>query len=388
MDLYHIGKGQSHIIMIKNSKTLEEDFCKYAQSFYEAAEAVINYLVEDVRDILTLDTWYFSAVYLYRQSLELLLKASIFQTVRDINDRKIVIGDIRHDLIQAFEKLIEIRQLKIEGNKNAEWMMEFLTDISRLDKESDMFRYPFKSDLIIFFQKRLYISLVATHDNMNKAYRIIKEIYDTELIPVQSNEVYPPQLLVEGGDYYEISAVGESDWFGRNFDSYFSAYLEVGSFLKDKIIQRGQANLFLPMCYLYRNAIELGLKRIIVEECNLDKSNITKILRNTKHSILKLWNVIKDTIKKYARNEQEIRTLEDTEQYILAFHNFDPSSDLFRYPCNKKMVPYFSNSKKFDVENVALCFEELCSFLESVDTMLSELRELDAEIASYYDDPY
>lgn len=53
------------------------------------------------------------------------------------------------------------------------------------------------------------------------------------------------------------------------------------------------------------------------------------------------------------------------------------------------MKPYFLSARKFDIENVASCFEELCNFLDAVDSMLSEIKdyeaEMAAEMASYYD---
>jgi hypothetical protein len=53
-------------------------------------------------DIAKLDLWYFAMVYLYRQSIELLLKANIFKVVTLKDDRKLIIGDIRHDLKQGY----------------------------------------------------------------------------------------------------------------------------------------------------------------------------------------------------------------------------------------------------------------------------------------------
>lgn len=387
MDLYHIGENEEHIITVTNSGILEVDFYKYAQSFYKAAEAVIHYLGEEAaenHDIAKLDLWYFATVYLYRQSLELLLKASIFQIVTDIGDRKDIVGEIRHDLKQSFEKLIEIKGLAIGENENAKWAMDYLADISHIDKESDMFRYPFGSNFKALFDKQTHISLVATHDNMNKAYTIIKEIYDTGAFPTQDYEAYSPQLIIEGGHYYQQSVVGYK--YSRNsFYPYFSSYSEVGNFLKDKIIMQKQSDLFMPMCYLYRNAVELGLKRVIVEDSHIDNSKIIKITRRKKHSILGLWNSIADEIREYANAPDGDTTLDDTQQYIQTFHDFDQSSDLFRYPCNKNMDSYFLDSKKFDVENVASCFEELCNFLDAVDSMLSEIKDYEAEMASYYD---
>ena len=136
MNLYHIGENKEHIITIANSGILEVDFYKYAQSFYKAAEIVIHYLGEEAaenHDIAQLDLWYFATVYLYRQSLELLLKANIFQIVTDVGNRRAIVGKIRHDLKQSFEKLIEIKKLSIDENENAKWVMDYLADISRID---------------------------------------------------------------------------------------------------------------------------------------------------------------------------------------------------------------------------------------------------------------
>ncbi len=387
MNLYHIGGSSKYIITVANSGSLDVDFYKYAQNFYEAAETVIHYLGEEAaenQDIAKLDLWYFATVYLYRQSLELLLKASIFQVVTDTTDRKDIIGQIRHDLKQSFEKLIEIRGLTIDENENAKWVLDYLADISRIDKESDMFRYPFGSNFKALFEKQTHISLAATHDNMNKAYMVIKEIYDVGAFSTQNYEAYSPRLIIEGGHYYQQSVAGYK--YSRNsFYPYFSSYSEVGNFLKDKIITQRKSNLFMPMCYLYRNAVELGLKRVIVEDSHIDNAKAIRVTQKKKHSILGLWNSIAGEIREYANAPDDDTTLEDTQQYIQTFHDFDQSSDLFRYPCNKNMKPYFLKARKFDIENVASCFEEFCNFLDAVDSMLSEIKDYEAEMASYYD---
>ena len=142
------------------------------------------------------------------------------------------------------------------------------------------------------------------------------------------------------------------------------------------------------MCYLYRNAIELGLKRLIVEDSHIEYLKALKILSKKKHSILGLWNSISEEIIEYANASEDDTTLVDSQKYIQAFHNFDHASDLFRYPCNKNLESYFINSTKLDVENVSSCFEELCSFLDSVDGMLSAIKDYEAEMESYYANYY
>lgn len=390
MSLYHIDNDCTRIFSISNSGDLAFDFNKYATNFFDAAECVIHYLGEEAaenQDIAKLDLWYFAMIYLYRQSLELLLKANIFHLVTSDTDRKGIVGEIRHDLKQGLEKLLELMQLTTDGNENAEWILNYFSDISRIDRESDMFRYPFGNNLRVVFDKQTHISLLATHENMNKAYNILRDIYNLGAFGEQKYEAYNPQLIIEGGHYYQQSVVGYK-YNERSFYPYYSSYEEVGNFLKGVILEHNKDELFMPMCYMYRNAIELGLKRLIIEDSHLETARALKIMQKKKHSILGLWNSIVDEIEKYSNASDDDTTINDTTKYIQAFHNFDQSSDLFRYPCNKEMGIYFLEAKNFDIENVSSCFQELCNFLDGVDSMLSEVKDCEAEMASYYADYY
>lgn len=251
-----------------------------------------------------------------------------------------------------------------------------------------MFRYPFGNNLNVLFDKQTHISLVATHDNMNKAFNILSELYKTGNFTEQEYEAYSPRLIIEGGHYYQQSVVGYK-YAQHSFYPYYSSYEEVGNFLKEKVLNDNRKELFMPMCYMYRNAVELGLKRIIIEDSHIERTKALKILRRKKHSILGLWNSIVDEVDNYSNATDDDTTLNDTTQYIQAFHDFDQSSDLFRYPCNKKLQVYFSEEKVLDIENVSSCFEELCNFLDAVDSSLSYVKDIEAEIAqemaSYYD---
>lgn len=62
----------------------------------------------------------------------------------------------------------------------------------------------------------------------------------------------------------------------------------------------------MPMCYLYHNAVELNLKRLIIEDINLSKQDAIKILNKKKHSILGLWNSIEFEIEFYIKTYKRI----------------------------------------------------------------------------------
>ena len=137
----------------------------------------------------------------------------------------------------------------------------------------------------------------------------------------------------------------------------------------------------MPMCYMYRNAIELGLKRIIVEDSKIDNEKRYKILKRKKHSILGLWNSVVDEIK-LLNTDSNNTTLDDVIKYINAFHNIDITSDLFRYPCNKDLESNFLSMKTYDVTNIRDCFLDLLNFLDCVSMAMSNNNELEEEINS------
>ena len=391
VDFYHVDKNSPTAITVLNSGDLCLDFYKYANSFYEAAETITTYLVTEAanrKDIAKLDIWYYALLYLYRQSLELLLKSIIFQSVTDMTDRKNIVANVRHDLKQAFEKLVEVKSISWERSENGKWLYEFLSDIAFIDNASDMFRYPFGNNLKVLFDKQTHISLVATYYNMDKAFEIINGIYLTGLITEHTIKGCEPKLIIEGGHYFQQSVVGYK-YHERAFYPYFSAYSEAGNFLKEKIISDCNPNLFMPMCYLYRNAIELGLKRIIIEDSHFEQDKALKIIEKKKHSILGLWNGVSQELEENPHIPEEKQDFEDAQRYVEIFHNIDCKSDMFRYPCDRDMKIYFSSPTMLDIENVASCFEEFCNFLDGVDGLLGQIRdyeaEMETEMASYVD---
>lgn len=379
IDLLEI-KNTTNIFAYNNTGVLEKDFYTYSNNFYDAANEVIKYLLIEAfpnRDVYKLDLWYFSMIYLYRQSLELLLKACIFKIVTDNRIRKDIISEIRHDLKQAFEKIIELNNLSTDENENAKWLMDFLSNIIEIDTGSDAFRYPinYKNQESI---ENFETSLIETYKNMNKAYKIIVEFYNIGIFSNKNYERTEPELIINSGHPYQKSI--NYKFSKKDFFPYCTSYIEVAIFLKNIIIKDKKEHLFMPTCYLYRNAIELDLKRLIMEDSHLSNDDALKIFSKKKHSILGLWNSIINEIEPY---ENKL-TLNDIEKHIQALHDLDTYSDLFRYPCNKNMESYFCDSINFDIENISAYFEKLHNFLYDIDCMLSEIKQYELESNHYF----
>lgn len=380
VDIKKLGTDPSNQITVLNSGVLENDFYRYANHFYEAGDEIIKDAISS-GDIAKLDSCYFALVYLYRQSIELMLKAIIFTYIKSDTDRINMLRMVRHDVFSAFNVLISEAGINI-SNDNMKWLSDFLEDISRIDRESDMFRYPFSSDMKVLFDKQTHVSLEAIYYNFYRAFDMLDEFYKTKSFTNKKyDNEYDPKLIIEGGDYYSQSVIGYTSK-PKDYTPYYDSYDSCGDILKEVIKNEGKKHLFMPMCYLYRNAIELGLKRIIVEDSHLDDDKKYKVLKKKKHSILGLWNSIKDEISLHKPDSSDT-TLDDVLLYIDAFHNIDNSSSLFRYPCDKDLNVFFSSNQEFDLENVVECFKDLLSFFDSVSYMMSEVLEYENEM-SYY----
>ena len=382
IDLKKIGTDPNKIVSVQNSGVLETDFYRYANNFHEAADIILRELIgpDSEANIAKLDTWYFALIYLYRQSLELMLKANIFKLIQDEQDRKDAIAEVRHDVGAAFDKIITLQGIDINSNQNIKWLSDFLHDISKIDRESDMFRYPFGNNLSVLFNNQTHINLVATYYNMTKCFDLLSEYYQTQQFNNKQYHCYDPKLNVEGGNYYMQSVVGYK-YHERSFYPYYTSYEECASFLAELIQKENKPHLFMPMCYLFRNGVELGLKRIIVEDSHLGSEKALRVLKRKKHSIQGLWNSISDELQQHVPNQND-PTLTYVEQYISSFHNTDITSDLFRYPCNKELKVYYQDETKLDIDNVSSSFQELLNFLDGVSAMMAQVKEYEAEAAA------
>lgn len=319
----------------------------------------------------------------------MILKAIVFKYIENRNERIEYLREVRHDLSSSFRVLIDKLNLnKINTNlEEIKWLQKFLEDITYVDRESDVFRYPFSNTGKTFFNEQKNINLCYLRVNFNTAFEILNDIFnDTDLIS-KKYKAYKPKFLICGGDYFEQSVIGWSSR-AKNFDfyPYVQGYSDAGDYLKSLLTKDNKKLevLFLPMCYLYRNSVELSLKRILIEDMKIDYNKVMKIITRKKHSVLGIWNKVKSEIEKCA-NTDEDTTVSSVEKYIISLQNIDSSSDKFRYPTDKNLDFHFNNNEKFDFENVALCFKELLSFLDAVDGELSARREWEIEMTNYYD---
>jgi len=397
-DFYRLADGE--IINIKADGELNSQFYDYALKFKVAAHELTEYILKE-DDISKLDTYFFSLAFLYRHSLELILKAIGFKYITEHVDRIGFVKDTYHNLLVILETInpfiVDEIAKDIEGYN---WLKNYLGDINLIDKESDSFRYPFgiavekieyrhkvvrKYSIKLIFDNQTHINLVAFANKMEVAFGLLYTIYNEKFDSFHDYKKYKPIFLEQGGSYYGQSVVGYQYSSGEYYP-YVKAYTESAEYLFNMMCKGKSLNdiLFIPMCYLYRNAIELALKEILFQECSLGFQESLKQINKKKHKVEGLWNLVKSEIKEHSGVSEDDETIRNAESYIKQLNYVDSSSDKFRYPTNDNLELYFKTKQQFDIKNVNKFFADLAYFLSAVNTMMSVQNELKAEMEAEY----
>lgn len=399
-NIMEYDKQSKYKFNLKCSGSISDNFSKFSDNFFKAAHTITEYILKRQR-VGELDCYFFPVAYLYRHSLELKLKAIAFKYIKDSGE--IFIKETFHNLLKILEYIEPFIKERIEADEEAYlWVKSFFKDMDSIDKASDAFRYPFKIELkkdevwgdkqyIIkkFFEGQKHINLTIFAEKMEIVFNILCSYNGNEKKIQKKYTKYNTIFLEEGGPYYYQSVIGYD--YGRDFyGPMIKGYSETAEYLGDLVIDNFQLKelYFFPMCYLYRNTLELELKQIWFEECAFGFQERCKKLAKSKHSFGKLWNMINRDLIRYSKGEGDKSAIAYAERYILQLNALDSSSSVFRYPINKYGQYYYIKNKYVDAKNVAEFCKEISEFLQCVDMMMNDynrcLADMEAEYAGYY----
>lgn len=389
---------RNKVVTIQNSYDLSKDFYNYASNFKEAGLKVAYEMIRSA-NIAKLDTMFFPVTFLYRHSIELILKAIAFKYIKNEDERITFLKETFHNL-SALLNTVEpfIKKITVKDTECYQWLHSLLKSMNDIDKESDSFRYPFS---IIrdknhkqqyrakwFFEKQTHINLVHLVNKMEIAFDILNTYYKEQGLETDSYKNFNSVFLEEGGDYYGQSVIGYR--YNRSeMYIYIDAYKDSAKFLYDEILSdpKKMNSNFFPLCYLYKNAIELSLKDIILLVYPTEEA-LEKIAKR-KHNIMKLWKCIEKHILKHADGSESDPIFIAKKNAMKEIHELDANADKFRYPIDKKMNYHFSGTKKYNIESYNNFFNQLISFMSGMSAMISDhndtLADLEMEMKSNYD---
>ena len=378
------NKNSLYKVNMKCSGIVHSDFSNYGDCFFCAAQEVVEYILE--RGFVgELDCYFFPVAYLYRHSLELKLKAIAFKNNSEAGGE--FIRDTFHNLSAILKYITPFITAQVKADQYAyDWLGLLFDDMNQIDKDSDAFRYPFKIrmfkdevfgykyyDIQKLFDGQKYIDLIAFANKMELSFQILCSYYNEDQKEFKECRGYNTVFLEEGGEYRYQSVIGYN--YGKDFyGPMVKGYIESAEYFADKIVKKPEFKdkYFLPMCYLFRNGLELELKQIWFEECGYGFRTRCEKLHGCKHSFKKLWNLIQNDLATHTEHENDKSVIGYAEEYIKQFHSLDCSSSVFRYPVDKNVKYHFKRDKYLDSRNMGECFTELSEFLQAVDAMMND----------------
>lgn len=374
-------------IHIEWSKKPGEDYVRLSRQYMDTGYITLKEIIEKPHNSnIKYDMWFLPGVYLVRQAIELLIKAGIAINGATKSELQAIFLTSKHNVMELYKVYKNRYGVERLSQVEQKWLEQYIESIELVDSSSDLFRYPFKDDFMQQYGDKaldvyhMGIRLIYCYSTLNKM------IYGEWFDGAKLNPEEKPQFLQLANTALNNCYLWDSPW-SDGFYKQITGYSEVATFLFGKFKKTINQELFYPIVFLMRNAIEIGLKRLL--HMQLDHSGIDeRIIRHKRNSHLlykDLWNSIKSMLIHYAEmDNQNKETLELAEMYIRSLDSLDRNGDMFRYPCSYSNE-YKFNNEEVDVANFYNYFLAVFRFIEGCDAWLRNIRDYEMEMKIEYE---
>lgn len=366
-------------ILIKWSKKPSEDYAKLSRQYMDAGYITLKEIMEGPHNNIKYDMWFLPGVYMMRQAIELLVKSGIAIKGATKSELQEIFISTKHNvkgLHKIFKDKYGIEKLDKDEQR---WLENYLDSIELVDSNSDLFRYPFKDTFMEKYGNqaldiyRMSNGLISCYSTLNKM------IYGEWFNKIELDLKEKPQFISVSNTVISNCYLWDSPWTD-GFYKQVKGYSDVAAFLFEKFKRSKDEALFYPIVFLMRNAIEIGLKRLLHMQLSHGIEEHTIMRKRNSHLLYKdLWKSIKPMLAYYSKEDnQEEETLRLAERYIISVNSLDKKGDIFRYPCSYSNE-YKFNDEEIDVENFYNYFLGLFHFIEGCDEWLKKIRDYELE---------
>jgi hypothetical protein len=137
-------------------------------------------------------------------------------------------------------------------------------------------------------------------------------------------------------------------------------------------------NIIYPALFCYRQAIELFLKKIIVDFGGSDDS----VLKNT-HALDELWARFMRIVKQ--RDSATELGLTAVAQIVAELNDADRKSDGFRFPADRQNAPFAFGDIGIDLENLLEIMSGVANFFECAHLAFAHQDEVESELRAAHE---
>ncbi|WP_024123500.1 hypothetical protein [Bacillus halotolerans] len=373
-------------LYIKWSKKPDEDYTKLSKNYMNAGYITLKEIIEDPHNNnIKYDMWFLPSIYMMRQAIELLIKSGIAINGTTKNELQTIFLATKHNVKELYKTYKD--RYGVEGLNETEqtWLEKYLDSIELIDSSSDLFRYPFKDDFMQQYGDKA-LDVVHMGNRLIYCYSTLnKMIYGEWSNGVELDVEEEPHFLQLANTGINNCYLWDSPW-SNGFHKQITGYSKVATFLFGNFKETKDEALFYPIVFLMRNAIEIGLKRLLHMQMNQGVDlHIVNSKRNSHLLYKDLWKSIKPMLIHYSKEDnQKEETLELAESYIRSISRIDKHGDMFRYPCSYSNE-YKFNDVEIDVDNFYSYMLGLFHFIEGCDAWLDNIKDYEMEMRSEWE---
>ena len=194
------------------------------------------------------------------------------------------------------------------------------------------------------------------------------------------------KLFTSTANYHQFSHFGWGD-IDSQFYGYIKGYKESADRLVEYALQSKNIAILdtyiFPIIFLYRQFIELSLKSLYLQYSEESMPDKMKIIKQVNHDLAKMWSNLKPVLLEASDSDEEKDSINNVEDYILQYHEFDKTSFRFRYPIDKDYNPCIKGEHRIDILNLKERMTELDNFFSGADGKLDFLKECKYEHLQY-----
>ena len=129
-------KNNPICIKWKGKSKIKEDLFDLSEAYFECACDIFEEILEKADDNIKLDMWFIPGVYMFRQSLELIIKALLAKKIQKKNILQDIYLECKHDLAGLFQKYKECEDNIVIQAKERQWIENYLASIEIVDSNS------------------------------------------------------------------------------------------------------------------------------------------------------------------------------------------------------------------------------------------------------------
>lgn len=384
MDFWKINNEEMSVI-IKWTRNCFEDYKELAYQFYECGYKTFEDVIKNGYDNIKSDMWFLTGTFLIRHSLELGLKSLLCRVLSRKRDIQDAFEDCCHDVSMLFKKYSDTGRESFLTRDETEWLTEYLESLEEVDKKSDVFRFPFEDDFLIKYRNK-FLDNVNVANNLLQAFALVKKCIEKGIVFEEDefDHNLKPEFFV-----FTSHGLGNCYLWQKISDEGFhvkvTGYTKVIDYIYKNQQISNKVKLY-PLIFMFRNTIELCLKRLFYSR--VDNGVPLKIFysKRKSHYIKKdLWKNVKPVIIKYVNaSGEDLAVIDIVEKLLDEINSLDKNGDNFRYPTSYSLE-YRIDHKKIDLSNVYTCLKAIINFFEGCDFMLDAIADYESEMKAEYE---